>query len=102
MANADVSKEIRRAVDTGKVIFGAKESEKSLKNGSSKLLIIAQNAPKLAKEKLVLFADTSKVPVLDFEGTGLELGSVCGKPFTITSMVVQEEGKSRLLDAAKK
>ena len=101
MAKADVSREIRRAVDTGKVIFGAKQSEKSLKNGSGKLLVIAGNIPNLAKEKLVLFADVSKVRVLNFEGTGLELGSVCGKPFTITSMVVEEEGKSKVLETAK-
>ena len=101
MANVDAGKEIGRAVDTGKVIFGAKESEKSLKNGSAKLIIIAQNAPKLLKEKLSSFAETGKTPDFVFEGTGLELGSVCGKPFTISAMVIEEPGKSRVLELSK-
>ena len=98
----DATKEIRRAVDTGKVIFGAKGAEKSLKNGTGKLLILAGNIPKLAKEKLVLFAEAANTPVMPFSGTAIELGSVCGKPFTVNAMVVEDQGNSKVLDAVKK
>lgn len=98
MAKVDATKEIRRAVDTGTVVFGSKESEKSLKNGSTKLIIIAANAPRLAREKLVSFAEAGKTPHFVFSGTGLELGSVCGKPFTISAMAIEGEGKSRVLE----
>lgn len=101
MAKADASREIRRAVDTGKVIFGTKNSEKSLKNGSGKLIIIAKNTPKLVKEKLVSMAEMGETPHYVFEGPGLELGSVCGKPFTISTMVVLDKGKSKVLEIAK-
>ncbi|MCR4335616.1 MAG: 50S ribosomal protein L30e [archaeon] len=101
MAKVDVSKEIRRAVDTGKVIFGTKNSEKSLKNGSGRLIIIANNVPTLAKEKLVSFAEIGKTPYHVFEGNGLELGSVCGKPFTISTMVILDSGKSKVLEITK-
>jgi len=101
VAKLDASKEIRRAVDTGKVIFGTKNSEKSLKNGTGMLIIIANNAPKLMKEKLVSFAEIGKTPHFMYEGTGLELGSVCGKPFTISVMVIQDKGKSKVLDIVK-
>ncbi|HIH09924.1 MAG TPA: 50S ribosomal protein L30e [Candidatus Diapherotrites archaeon] len=94
----DVAKEIRRAVDTGKVIFGTKESERSLKNGSAKLIIVALNAPKLNTEKLSLFASIAKTPVHNFSGTGLELGSVCGKPFTVSAMTIEDAGKSKVLE----
>lgn len=93
----DAAKEIRRAVDTGKVIFGTKNSEKSLKNGSSKLIIIAQNTPKLTKEKLISFSEIGKIPFYEFQGTGVELGSVCGKPFTVSAMSIENEGKSKVL-----
>ncbi|MFH1390726.1 MAG: 50S ribosomal protein L30e [Candidatus Diapherotrites archaeon] len=101
MAKVDVLKEIRRAVDTGKVIFGTKNSEKSLKNGSGRLIIIANNAPKLVKEKLVSFAEIGNTPHYIFDGSGLELGGVCGKPFTISTMVIQDQGKSKVLEIAK-
>ena len=102
MAAVDSGKEIRRAVDTGKVIFGTNESEKSLKNGTGKLIIISSNMPKLAKEKLLHFSQIAQTPAFMFEGSGIELGSVCGKPFTISAMVVQDEGKSKVLEIIKK
>src|SRR3989344_1707090 len=89
----DAAKEIRRAVDTGKVLFGTKGSEKSLKNGTAKLLVIASNCPKLTVDKLVSFAELGKIPLFRFQGTGLELGSACGKPFTVSAMAIAEEGK---------
>ncbi len=100
MAKVDAVKEIRRAVDTGKIAFGSKESEKSLKNGSAKLIIVANNVPKLVKEKTLSFAEAGKTPVFMFNGSGIELGSVCGKPFTVSLMAVLGEGKSRVLEIA--
>ncbi len=98
MATIESGKEIRRAVDTGKVVFGTKQSEKSLKNGSAKLIIIAKNAPQLSREKLVSFAQIGSTPHFVFEGTGIELGSVCGKPFTVSAMCIEQAGKSRVLE----
>ena len=100
-AGVDAVREIRRAVDTGKVLFGTKEAEKSLKNGTARLLIIANNAPKLTMDKLVSFAEMGKIPLYRFAGTGLELGSACGKPFTVSTMTVEGEGKSRVLEIVK-
>ncbi len=101
MANVDTSKEIRRATDTGKVIFGSKESENSIKNGSAKLIIIANNTPKLVQEKIISFAGVGSTPVFMFEGTGLDLGSVCGKPFPVSIMSIENEGKSKVLEVTK-
>ncbi|HLC79658.1 MAG TPA: 50S ribosomal protein L30e [archaeon] len=101
MVQVDASKEIRRAVDTGKVTFGTKQAEKSLKNGSAKLIIVAGNAPLLSKEKLVSFAHMGRTPHYVFLGTGLELGSICGKPFNVSAMVIENEGKSKVLDLSK-
>ena len=38
MADIDANKEIRRAVDTGRVVFGTKQSEKSILNAIKVLL----------------------------------------------------------------
>ncbi len=97
-AGVDAQKEIRRAVDTGRVLFGTKGSEKSVKNGTAKLLIVTSNIPQLARDKLVSFAHTAQTPHYMFPGTGLELGSVCGKPFTVSAMVIEDGGKSKVLD----
>ncbi len=102
MAKIDVNKELRRAVDTGKVFFGQKQAEKSILKGKAQLVIISGNIPKLEKEKIVANAAVSQVPSIEFDGSGLELGSVCGKPFVVSVMVVVEPGKSAILKAVKK
>jgi large subunit ribosomal protein L30e len=98
----DLGKEIRRAVDTGKVVFGAKQTEKSLLVGKSKLVIIASNAPELVMEKANHQAVVGGIPYVRFDGTGLQLGSICGKPFGILMMSIEDPGKSTVISAAEK
>ncbi|PIN85210.1 MAG: 50S ribosomal protein L30e [Candidatus Diapherotrites archaeon CG11_big_fil_rev_8_21_14_0_20_37_9] len=101
MAEIDAAKEIRRATDTGKVIFGTKESENSIKNGSSKVIIISNNTPQLVREKMVSLSGITGTPPFLYQGSALDLGSVCGKPFPVSVMVVTDEGKSKVLDLVK-
>ena len=77
----DVDKEIRRAVDTGKIIFGIRESERSILKGRAQLIIISNNAPKQVKEKVKHLGNVSNIPFYNFSETGLVLGAICGKPF---------------------
>ena len=93
----DLNKEIRRAVDTGKVVFGSKESEKSILKGDGELIILSGKVPRLSKEKLVAQSNAAGIPVLEFGGSAADLGSVCGKPFAVLAMVVLDAGKSKLL-----
>lgn len=97
----DVSKEIRRAVDTGKVCFGSRESEKSILKGSAQLIILSSNAPKQVSERFKHYSKISNVPVFEFKGTGLELGAVCGKPFVVSVALVESVGKSTILKAVE-
>jgi len=98
----DVSREIRRAVDTGKAVFGSKQSEKSLLQGKAQIVILGNNTPKEVREKVVNLAEVVGTPCHDFNGTGLALGSVCGKPFVISVMAIEKAGKSKILDVVKK
>lgn len=43
----DINREIKRTVDTGKVILGTNKSINSLKTGNAKMIIYAQNCPKV-------------------------------------------------------
>ena len=97
MDHAEAGKEIRRAVDTGKVLFGSKESLYSLKHGDGQLLVVTKNAPTLDLEEVKHIATLASVPVYMFGGNGLELGNVCGKPYVISTLLVIDEGKSKVL-----
>jgi len=95
----DINKEIRRAVDSGKVLFGAKQCEKSINTGEAKLLVTTSNVPMSLKEKNLAKAKIANIPVLEFKGNSLELGQVCGKPFNILFMAIKTPGKSSILKA---
>lgn len=97
----DVGKELRRAVDTGKVLFGKRAAEKSVLKGESKLVIISSNAEKYAKERVVQLCNSANAPFFEFNATGIDIGSYSGKPFVVSFASVLDGGKSRLLDLAK-
>ncbi|MFH1752316.1 MAG: 50S ribosomal protein L30e [archaeon] len=97
----DESKEIRRAVDTGKVVFGAKNAEKTILKDNAQLIVTSNNIPKPIKEKLSHIAKISAINVYEFNGNSTELGSVCGKPFAVSALSVLDTGKSKLMTIAK-
>jgi len=102
MANIlEINKEIRRAVDTGKVEFGSKQVKKLLLRGKAQIVIFTKNMPDTEKEDFHSLSEVSGIKSYDYAGTALELGSVCGKPFSILTMAILDEGKSKLLDSLK-
>ena len=94
----DVDRGIRVAVDTGDVTLGSEKSIQSLKLGKGQLVIVAQNAPKDIIEDVEYYAQLSEIPYYIYEGTSVDLGSVCGKPFTVATLIVNDPGDSTILD----
>ena len=94
----DIDRGIRVAVDTGNVILGSKKSIQNLKLGKGKIVIIAENAPEDIKDDVEYYAKLSNIPVYVYNGSSVELGSVCGKPFTVTTLLIQDPGDSTILE----
>lgn len=94
----DVDRGIRVAIDTGNVTLGSSKSIQAVKLGKGKLVIMADNCPEEAKEDVEYYSQLSEIPVYTYEGTSVELGSVCGKPFTVAAMVVNDPGDSTILE----
>ncbi|MDR0900281.1 MAG: 50S ribosomal protein L30e [Methanobrevibacter sp.] len=94
----DVDRGIRVAVDTGDVILGSEKSIQSLKLGNGQLAIVAKNSPKNILEDVEYYCKLSEIPFYTFEGTSVELGSVCGKPFTVATLVINDPGDSTILE----
>ena len=93
----DLERELKTSIRTGKVILGAKRTLKIVKNSRAKLIIVARNAPETFKERIKYYASLAKYPVWEFPGTSLELGSLCGKPFSVSALAVIDEGESEIL-----
>ncbi|MGC9517255.1 MAG: 50S ribosomal protein L30e [Methanomicrobiales archaeon] len=94
----DIDRGIRVAVDTGNVTLGSDKSIQELKLGKGKLVIIAENSPEDIKEDVMYYSKLSDISIYTFKGTSVELGSVCGKPFSVATLIVKDPGDSNILE----
>lgn len=96
-----MQKSLKRILQTGKVELGSKKVLSNLQEGKCKLVIISNNCPKEIKEDLTKFASFDNIPVVIFNGTSLEFGEFCGKPFLVAAISVTDLGKVILKDFLK-
>lgn len=85
----DVGRALKIAVDTGEVRFGIRSVRLAAQAGKARLVVVASNCPQ------ELGALGPKV--FKFSGTNAELGSVCGKPFSVSALAVLDPGDSNIL-----
>ncbi len=97
-----LSSAIRLAVESGKVDFGSRKGLKNSVSGKVKLFVLASNIPSGVKEDVLKYSKTSEIPIIEFDGNNMELGSICGKPFSVSLLSVYDVGASNLLDLVKK
>lgn len=94
----DLSKEIREAVKTGKVIFGSDKSIKAVKQGHAKLVIISSTVPEEIRADVERYAKMANIPVRIFKGDSSELGLACGKPFLVSTIAILDPGTSGIMN----
>ncbi len=93
----DFAFELRKAEETGKIVMGAKKSIQYAKMGGAKLIIVARNARPDIKEDIEYYAKLSGIPVYEFDGTSVELGTLLGRPHTVSALAILDPGESRIL-----
>jgi large subunit ribosomal protein L30e len=93
----DIDKAISAAVKTGKVSFGANLAVQSARTGRTKLIIVASNAPKNVRDDIEYYCGLSKVPLVIYKKSSLDLAAACGKPFTVSALSIREPGDSEIL-----
>ncbi len=97
----DIDKAIATAVKTGKVSFGANSALQNVKTGKAKMIILATNCPKNIKEQVEYYGKISKVPIMTYKGTSIDLAVVCNKLFIISALSIRETGDSEILKIAE-
>lgn len=86
MALAD---EIQSAVKSNKVVIGYNESVNYIKTKTPKMVIVANNLPASVRQELEHNVKVSKTKLETFDGTSRELGVACGKPFPVTTIIIE-------------
>jgi len=89
-----LEKIIKDAMEDKKCSLGAKEVIGSMKN--SKLIILSKSVPKISVQKIQKTATSSKVPTLNFKGSSVELGRLCGKQFRISALSLKTLSETNL------
>jgi large subunit ribosomal protein L30e len=93
----NIDKAIASAVKTGKVSFGANAALQNAKTGKAKMILLASNCPKDIKDNIEYYGKISKVPVITYKGTSMDLAEVAGKLFIISALSIRESGDSDIL-----
>ena len=93
----DVDKAVSAAVKTGKVSFGANSAVQNAQTGKAKLIVLAANCPKEVRDDVERYSKLSKLPVLLYKGSSMDLAATCGKPFSISALSIREPGDSEIL-----
>ena len=61
------------------------------------MIIAASNCPLDLKRELKHYIELSNIPLFQYPGTGVDLGTSCGKPFAISILTIREPGDSDIL-----
>ncbi len=95
---ADLANDIRLAVDSGKTAIGIKTVTESIKESTAKLVIMASKNKESNLQDLAHIAGIVGVRIIKFEGNPVELGVVCGKPYSVSVLSIIEPGNSNILN----
>ena len=95
---ADLANDIRLAVDSGKAVFGVKESIDSIMASKAKIVIVASSNKKDRINDVMHLAKFSNVKVVLFQGNPMNLGVVCGKPHSVSVLSILEPGSSNIIN----
>ena len=88
-----IEDEIKSALAKNALIVGTRTVVKTLKTGVAKSVIVATNAPESVKKDLQHYTNISKTPIHNFSGTGKQLGTFLGKPFSVSVLAIVGESK---------
>ncbi len=79
-----LEKSLRDARKEDKLTMGAKQVLNSIKN--SKLIVLSQSIKKEMIEQIESDAKKEKIPLVNFQGTSVALGKLCGLQFRISTI----------------
>ena len=94
----DIGRQLKQGINTGKLVFGQRQTSSHCSKGEAKLVLVAANCP----ESFIndLRNSHPSVPIHQVTMVNRQLGAACGKPFPISSLCILDEGQSELLQLA--
>ena len=92
-----INSRLALVMKSGKYTLGYKTTLKTLRQGKSDLVIIANNCPALKKSEIEYYAMLAKTGVHHYTGSNVELGMACGKFFQVGVLSITDPGDSDIV-----
>ncbi len=89
----NVDRALRSSIRTGNVVLGSNRTVEAGIGGQAKLIIYAIDCP----EDVRMHLESMDLPVYGYQGMGKDLGSACGKPFSVAALAIIEPGDSEIM-----
>merc|ERR1712021_54083 len=98
-AEQNVNSKLKLVIQSGKYKIGYRNTIRSLRSGQAKLVLIASNCPAIRRTELEYYAVLAKADVHHYEGNNVELGTACGRLFSVSAMIISDPGDSDILES---
>jgi large subunit ribosomal protein L30e len=95
---ADLNSDLRMAVDSGEVVLGIEETTRAINVSRAKLVVVSAVGNEATVSDLSHLCGIAGVRLVRFAGNSMELGAVCGKPYSVSSLAVVSPGNSKILE----
>ena len=80
--------EIKKSLDTKKLIIGANETIKNIKLGKVSIVYLSNNCHEDIKKDIERYSKIAKIDFSVLNKSSEELGVICKKPFSITVLSI--------------
>lgn len=89
-----INTKLQLVMKSGKYVIGTQQTLSTLRQGRSKLIVLANNCPPIRRAELEYYCTLSKTPIHHYAGNNLDLGTACGKQFRTCVLSVTDAGDS--------
>lgn len=85
--------ELKTAIESGELVIGSRAVTKVLKLKKPHVVVLASNCPENIRKDINYYSKIGNSKVDDFVGTAKQLGTFCGKSFSISALAVVPKAK---------
>lgn len=94
-----LEKTIKDAIKEGNGILGTKQVLNKIKD--SKLIVLSESVPQEFSKKIQQEAKKEKVSTLDFKGSSVALGKLCGLQFRVSTISLPSVSEANIKSIIK-
>ena len=95
---SDLNNDLRLVIDTGKVAFGSREVMRTITGSTAKAVVVAARGRKEMVDDILHMCSISGIRIIKFDGNSVDLGALCGRPFSVNALTILEPGNSGILN----